>query len=119
MKKAVIVLIFLIGAIGISQNKSAKATLDVNGVCNMCKTRIETNCIKLKGVKTAVWNVETHQLKLIYNENKINLEKIKKSILAIGHDVEDNQANDTAYNALHGCCKYRNEEIIDDHKKKS
>lgn len=119
MKKAVIIVIFLIGALGFSQNKSAKASLKVNGVCIMCKKRIETNCIKIKGVKTANWNVNTHELKLIYNENKTNLDSIKKSVLAIGHDVEDLMASDKAYNKLHGCCKYRDEEIIDDHKKKS
>lgn len=119
MKKAVLVVFFLIGAIGISQNKNAKATIEVNGVCTMCKKRIETNCIKLKGVKTAVWSVETHKLDLIYNENKTNLETITNSVLAIGHDVEDAMASDKAYDRLHGCCKYRNEEIIDEHKKKS
>jgi cation transport ATPase len=82
----------------------------------MCKERIEKASIKTKGVKSAIWDVQTHELKLIYNENKTNLDAIKENILAVGHDVEELKATDTAYNSVHPCCKYRDEAIKDDHK---
>ena len=116
MKKIVIVIVFLIGTVGFSQNKNAKVTLDVDGVCEMCKKRIETTCIKTKGVKSAVWNVNTHELKLVYNEKKTTIESIKKSIIAVGHDTEGMKASDKAYNSLHGCCKYRDEKVRNNHK---
>lgn len=116
MKKIIVIAVFLIGITGFSQNKNAKLSLEVDGVCNMCKDRIETACIKTKGIKSAVWNVETHELKLIYNESKIDIETIKKSIIAVGHDTEGMKASDEAYNNLHGCCKYRDEKIRNDHK---
>ena len=116
MKKIVVVLVFLIGIVGFSQNKNAKLTLKVDGVCEMCKKRIETACIKTKGIKSAVWNVKTHELKVVFNEKKTTIETIKKSIAAVGHDTEGMKASDEAYNGLHGCCKYRDEKVRDNHK---
>ncbi len=116
MKKLLILAVLLTGTLTFAQNKSAKATIKVDGVCVMCKNRIEKACIKTKGIKSAVWNVKTHDLKLIFNENKTSLAKIHKSIAAVGHDTKKEKAPLAAYNALHGCCKYRSEEIRDDHK---
>ena len=39
----------------------------------MCKERIEKASIKTKGVKSAVWNVKTHELKLIFDARKTDL----------------------------------------------
>jgi len=56
---------------------------------------------------------------LIYNENVIDIETIKKSIVAVGHDTEEMKASDEAYNNLHECCKYRDEKVKNDHKIKN
>ena len=68
MKKTVLVLAILFSAMTFAQNKNAKASLEVDGVCMMCKDRIEKACVKTKGVKSAIWNVKTHELKLIFDE---------------------------------------------------
>lgn len=106
----------LIGLTAFSQNKNAKASLEVDGVCLMCKERIEKACIKTKGVKSAVWNVETHELKLIFDERKTDLNTIKENIIAVGHDTEELVASDEAYASVHACCKYRDEDVKEDHK---
>lgn len=116
MKKIAVLITFLMATVTFAQNKNAKASLEVDGVCMMCKDRIEKACIKTKGVKSAVWNVETHELKLIYNEGKTSLDDIKKNIVAVGHDLKDMKATDEAYNSVHPCCKYRDEDVRDDHK---
>jgi len=116
MKKILMVAVFLIGTVGFSQNRNVKLTLEVDGVCEMCKKRIEDACIKTKGIKSANWNVETHELKLVFNEQKTDVETIKKSIVAVGHDTEGMKASDEAYNKLHACCKYRDENVRNDHK---
>ncbi|NRA92065.1 MAG: ATPase, partial [Psychroserpens sp.] len=66
--KRILIILLLFASISIAQNKNAKATIDVDGVCLMCKDRIEKAAIRTKGVKSAIWNVETHELKLIYDE---------------------------------------------------
>ncbi|WP_339701241.1 cation transporter [uncultured Marixanthomonas sp.] len=116
MKKVITVFVLLITTITFAQNKNARTSLEVDGVCGMCKERIEKASIKTKGVKSAIWDVQTHELKLIFNEKKTNLDAIKENILAVGHDVEDLKATNEAYNSVHPCCKYRDEVVKDDHK---
>lgn len=116
MKKLGIVLVMLFGLTAFSQDKNAKASIEVDGVCAMCKERIEKACIRTKGVKSAVWNVKTHELKLIYDARKTDLKTINQSIADVGHDTKEIIASDAAYNSLHTCCLYRDEVVIDDHK---
>ncbi|AUC22051.1 metal transporter [Polaribacter sejongensis] len=104
----------------VKKNKTAKVSIEVDGICGMCKKRIETAALKTKGVKFAIWSVETHQLNVILDERKTDVDAVQKSVLAVGHDVildEENKiiATDEAYGSVHGCCKYRDEEIITDH----
>ena len=116
MKKLLAIAILFIGFTTLAQNKNAKASLEVDGVCLMCKERIEKACITTKGVKSAVWNVNTHELKLIFDERKTDLKTIQENILAVGHDNEELVASDEAYASVHACCKYRDEEIQEEHK---
>jgi len=116
MKKQVIIIVLMfIGITSFAQNKNAKATIEVDGVCLMCKERIEKASIKTKGVKSAVWNVETHKLSIIYDERKTNLETINQNIADVGHDTKDVKATDEAYNSVHPCCLYRDDEVKKDH----
>jgi cation transport ATPase len=100
----------------VKKNKNARVSIEVDGICGMCKTRIETAALKTKGVKFAAWSVETHQLSLILDERKTTLKTIQKNIAAVGHDSKAIKATDEAYNTVHPCCKYRDEEIILNHK---
>jgi copper chaperone CopZ len=82
----------------------------------MCKERIEKAAIRAKGVKSAIWNVETHELKLIYDERKTNLKAIQQCIADVGHDTKEIKATDEAYNSVHPCCLYRDDDVKKDHK---
>ena len=123
MKK--IVFIFSLVLIGFSmqaqskqvkKKKNAKITLEVDGVCGMCKKRIETAALKTKGVKFALWNVKTHQLNLIIDERKTTVNTIQKNIAEVGHDSKGFKATDEAYSSVHSCCKYRSDEIVLEHE---
>ncbi len=114
----ILLVVVLSTATTFSQNKNARSTIEVDGICGMCKQRIERASLNTKGVKSAVWNVETHVLSLIYDERKTNLETIEANIASVGHDTENIKATEEAYNSVHDCCKYRDEEVIDDHKDK-
>ena len=106
----------LISLSTIDQNSNAKANFRVDGVCRMCKSRIETTTIKLKGVKVSKWDINTSQISLIYNEKKIKLNDIHRSIAEIGHDTEKVRATDKAYNSLDPCCKYRDPVVVKNHQ---
>lgn len=116
MKKIIVLTMMVLGTIAYSQNKNAKATIEVDGVCMMCKARIEKACIKTKGVKIADWNVETHELKLVFDESKTNLKTIQQNIAAVGHDTKEIKAKDEVYESINACCHYRDEQVVKDHK---
>lgn len=115
MKKIILIFTLLVTTATFAQNKNAKASMEVDGVCMMCKERIEKAAIRTKGVKSAVWNVDTHELKLIYDERKTDLKTISKKIADVGHDTKKIKATDEAYNSVHPCCKYRDKNVVKDH----
>ena len=100
----------------VQKSKNAKISFEVDGICGMCKKRIETAALKTKGVKFALWNVKTHQLSLILDEHKTTVTTVQRNILKVGHDVIGVKATDEAYNSVHPCCKYRDDEIVMDHE---
>ena len=90
----------------VKKSKNAKAEIQVNGNCEMCKKRIEKAAFGVSGVKSAVWNVETHQMKLMLNEEKCSLLDVEKAIAKAGHDTQNVKAEGKDYENLHGCCQY-------------
>lgn len=88
------------------KNKNAKYTIEVNGNCDICKKRIEKAAFSVVGVKLAIWNVETHQLELILNEEKCSVLEVEKALAKAGHDTDDVKATDEDYKKLHMCCQY-------------
>ena len=88
------------------KNKNAKYTIEVNGNCDLCKKRIEKAAFSISGVKLAVWNVESHQLTLILNEEKGTILEVKKAIAKAGHDTDEVKATALDYEKLHSCCQY-------------
>jgi copper chaperone CopZ len=115
MRRYILIILFMPFMV-IGQNTSAKASFKVDGVCGMCKLRIETSTIKLKGVKSSKWNVNTGQISLIFNEKKIKLKDIHQFIADLGHDTDKIKAPDLAYNSLDACCKYRDPAVVMDHQ---
>ena len=116
MKNVLLVLMLVFGASVFGQNKNAKAVIAVDGVCMMCKDRIEKASIKTKGVKSAVWNLDTKELRVIYNEEKTTLAAINASVAAVGHDTEQIKApQKRPIKVLHPCCKYRDQDVQKEH----
>lgn len=117
MKKVILIFTLFVTTIAFAQDKNKKVNIEVDGVCGMCKERIEKAAIRTKGVKSAVWNVDTHELKLIFDERKTDVKTISASIAAVGHDTKEIKATDEQYNSVHACCLYRDDEVKKDHEK--
>ncbi|WP_264565420.1 heavy-metal-associated domain-containing protein [Flavobacterium sp. N3904] len=107
-----IVAVLLMTIIGVSvqgqekKNKNAKYTTEVNGNCEQCQKRIQKAAYSVPGVKSASWNIETHQLSLIINEEKCSLLDVKKAIAKVGHDTDSVKSTKEDYDNLHTCCQY-------------
>jgi copper chaperone CopZ len=89
-----------------AQKSVEKITFEVGGVCDMCKKRIE-GAVDTVGVKSAVYELETHQLTIVYRTDKVNEADFHRMLNAKGHDTEKSKASDKQYNNIHECCQYR------------
>jgi cation transport ATPase len=102
-----------------AQQKNKKLSFEVDGKCEMCKMRIEKAALNVKGVKYASWDIPSHELSLIIDENKTNSMEVKTALVGVGHDTQELKATEEAYDKIHPCCKYREDNSDDskDHKK--
>ena len=107
-----IILILMVSFLGFAaqtqekKNKNAKYATEVNGNCEQCQKRIQKAAYSVAGVKSAIWDIETHQLSLILNEEKTSSLDVKKAIAKVGHDTDEVKATNEDYDNLHSCCKY-------------
>lgn len=109
MTKILIVLIgilFSFSSVSYAQEKKIDtAYFHTDGVCKMCKERIE-NAGLVKGVKFIEWNKETGQTMVVYKTSKTNSETIQKAISEAGHNTTAHKCSPEAYDKIPGCCKY-------------
>jgi cation transport ATPase len=91
------------------KNKNLKYTTEVNGNCEQCKKRIEKAAFGVPGVKTANWDISSHQLTVILNEEKTSPADLNLAIAKVGHDTKEVKASQADYDNLHTCCKYTRE----------
>ena len=85
----------------------AHAMLNVKGSWEMCKDRIEKAAKEVEGVSFASWEIDKEELHLNYDLDKTSEDEIAKAIAAAGHDTDKYKADQATYDALPGCCKYR------------
>jgi mercuric ion binding protein len=105
MKKLFISLMLLVSGSALAQ--TSEVTFWVNGVCGMCEKRIESALINSPGVKFADWDIETLQVKVVYNSKKLSEQKLHEVVAGVGHDTQKVRAKDEDYAKVNGCCKYR------------
>lgn len=103
-------LLFSIFTINTSTAQTTQTeTIKVWGNCGMCKTTIE-KAAKSAGAKKADWNEDSKELKVTYAVKKTSSAKIQDAIAKAGYDTQDYTAVKSAYDNLHGCCKYERKE---------
>jgi periplasmic mercuric ion binding protein len=82
-------------------------TLTVNGVCGMCKKRIETAAYGAKGVQSAKWSSKSQLLTFTFDKSKTSKAAIAKRVAMAGHDATIVKAASKTYEKLPECCRYR------------
>ena len=108
MKKIVlfVLLSMTTSLIWAQSKKTEEVSFWVAGVCGMCEKTIE-NALDVKGIITADYDLNTHQIHVVYRPDKINIDKMHALINAAGYDTENSTCTEEQYNRVHGCCKYR------------
>ncbi|MGM0531886.1 MAG: heavy-metal-associated domain-containing protein [Bacteroidota bacterium] len=86
-----------------------ESTFKVDGLCSMCKDRIEEAAKEVDGVKKASWDQESKKLTLGFPNDEVDVKNVHKAIAQAGHDTEKVKASDEDYASLPACCKYRDD----------
>jgi len=94
----------------VNAQKAVKLDFQVSAVCSMCEERIE-KALDVKGIKMADYNLENGHLEVVYNPKVLSEEQVHQIVADAGHDTEKIKASDEVYNALHDCCKYRENSV--------
>ena len=96
------------GSHAVSQ-ESEHVLFAVRGSCDMCKERIETAAKGVSGVRSAHWDREKQMIHLQLDPSETSADAVAKAIAAAVHDTDKYKAVKAVYDALPGCCKYRDE----------
>lgn len=114
MKKVILMLLLAAPLSLLAQKKDIqKTSFEVEGVCGMCKARIEKTAFGLKGIKTASWDIPTNQFTILYDANKISLEEVHQAVASAGHDTPLATAPDEVYENLPMCCLYERKKKVE------
>lgn len=99
-------MIFLAPA-GLSAQKAKMDTVKIktSAECEMCKTKVETEVGRMKGVKSATVDLATKMVTVVYNGDKTNPDKIRTVISNAGYDADNVPANNRAKSQLPKCCQ--------------
>lgn len=76
--------------------------------CNECPTcgkSMQSNLMKIKGVKMYELDDKKMTLTVYYNAQKTNADAIRSAISKLGYDADDVKAVPEAYAKLDDCCK--------------
>ncbi len=103
---SLLALVICFGAQAQDVKKIDTVSFKVEGVCGMCKERIEHAAL-IKGVKQVEWNQSTQMLTAIIKPGKTSEEKLHESVAKAGHSTNKVEATDDSYNQLPGCCAYK------------
>ena len=112
MKKISIILtmVLLYGCLSIiSQNSANNIKIDEiiipTAQCNMCVANIGNALNGVDGILKYKVELETDQVKIKYNTDKISLQGIEQLISKAGYQANNLPADEDAYNKLAMCCK--------------
>jgi len=94
-----------------SPGRDTTIRFKVEGVCEMCKERIE-KAYDRKGIQFAEWNPLDKMVTIRYNPAQITVEKLHQWAADVGHSTELRAARQTVYLNLPECCRYKD---VDDH----
>jgi len=88
-----------------TEKKVVESKFYVQGVCGMCKKRIE-KALDIPGVRFASWDMEKDTVTVIFRQDRVSLDSLKNRVTAVGHRTESLEADPKAYQELPHCCKY-------------
>ncbi|PCJ64345.1 MAG: ATPase [Bacteroidetes bacterium] len=88
-----------------THDSSISNPIDFSGNCGMCKRTIEKAAM-ISGVSSVEWDMESHEIVVLYDSTEISIFEIHQAIAASGYDTDKMKAENSTYDELPGCCQY-------------
>ncbi len=105
MKKLIgLIALILISCSGIKA-QIIEAQIKTSGQCEHCKETLEKNLRFEKGVKKVEFNIESHIIKVKFDQAKTTIKNIQIAITKLGYYADSLLADPKAYEKLNACCK--------------
>ena len=110
MKTASLTLLLSLGVISFSlaqQKAYQKAMISTPTVnCEDCKSRIENRLVHEYGVSSVKADFRHHNVTVVWNTDRTNIENIKTALANLGYDADDVKADPDAYKKLPKTCQH-------------
>lgn len=111
--KNIYIFLILISGFGLmptqAQSQVTPKTIEFNvqGNCEMCKSRIEKAAKSVNGVMAATWDLNTKKIKVVFNSQKSSEDQIHQAISKMGYKTSKLTADVDGYLALPNCCQVK------------
>lgn len=89
----------------IAAENTAEIKIKTSAQCDMCKKRIEKKLSFEKGIKSAILDVDSKILTIVYKKDKTDEKTLKTAVSKIGYDADGMVADKGAYDKLPECCQ--------------
>ncbi len=73
--------------------RRTKDTIKTTAECKFCKETIEKSLSKVKGIRKVTCDYQKHEVYVVYNSKRTNINDIRKVLTDLGYDADDMKAN--------------------------
>ena len=85
--------------------KAKTVVIKSSVICGSCKARVERTLKAMDGIDAVVVDLNSKQVKVKFNPDKLSEQQIKLAITSIGYDADDMKKDEAAYAKLPMCCQ--------------
>jgi copper chaperone CopZ len=85
--------------------KAKTVVIKSSVICGSCKARVERGLTAIEGVEGVTVDLNSKNVKVKYNPDKISEQQIRLAIANMGYDADDMKKDEAAYAKLPMCCQ--------------
>ena len=85
--------------------KNKTISVQTSAICGSCKKRLESGLANLPGVIAVRLDLNSKKMKIKYDDQQTQPEKLKQAIAALGYQADEMPPRKEAYTQLPECCR--------------
>jgi periplasmic mercuric ion binding protein len=103
----ILVFLFMTNPVHAQEKRKKTETVEIKSsvICGMCEDRVTKGLAFERGVTKVDVNLKEQIITVDYRTKRTSPKKIKEAITKLGHDADEMEADEEAYEKLPACCK--------------